>query len=63
MYLRLKYNVIDELITLGCDNSLLDTYITANASLLKGSITINKYSKCPLIHKPISTKYQDIKNI
>ena len=56
----LKYNVIDEIITLGCDESLLDTYFTANASLLTGSISVMKYSKCPLIHKPISTKYEDI---
>ena len=56
----LKYNVVDELVVVGCDKSLLETTITANASMLSGSVAIYTNSRCPLIHKPVNIKYEPI---
>lgn len=53
----IKYNVLDELVIIGCDTSLLDTSITANASVFSDNIIITTNSNCPLIHKPIEIKY------
>ena len=56
----LKYNVVDELVVVGCDKSLLETTITANASILPGSVAIYTNSLCPMIHKPVNIKYEPI---
>ena len=56
----LKYNVVDELVVVGCDKSLLETTITANASIIPGSVAIYTNSLCPLIHKPVNIKYESI---
>ena len=53
----LETNVVDELITLGCDKSLLVPMIEANTSLITNKIILYTYSKCPLIHQPIDINY------
>lgn len=52
----LEYKMIDKLVIVGCDNE----YAMANhtVSLYRTKYTvINTYSNCPLIDKPIDTKY------
>jgi ATP-dependent protease ClpP protease subunit len=58
----LKYNVVDELVVVGCDNSLLGTHIEANTSISANNIIISTYNRCPLIYKPINIKYEMLYN-
>jgi ATP-dependent Clp protease protease subunit len=48
-----KNNVIDEIVSVGCDSSLLKLDVVADV-LSNGTML---YSKCPLIYKPVSISY------
>jgi ATP-dependent protease ClpP protease subunit len=58
-YKALEYNVIDEIVVVGCDKSIMTPIFNATVDNIRGGIILKEYRECPLITNAINIKFEE----